>query len=136
MQGGKADPSGYVSAGDGSLALDPAPMLRVLLDGIVAGIDTCELAYALHVELARMTAKVASALASQTGVRTAALSGGVFMNRILLEEVHRRLAAAGLKVLIPSTVPVNDGCIAYGQAAIACARISRGFRDHELIESA
>ncbi|WP_102372812.1 carbamoyltransferase HypF [Enorma phocaeensis] len=133
---GKSDPSGCCSASDGVLALDPAPMLRLLLDGLVAGIDTCELAYALHVELARMTAEAASALASQTGVRTAALSGGVFMNRILLEEVRRRLAATGLKVLIPSTVPVNDGCIAYGQAAIACARISRGSRDRELDESA
>lgn len=111
-------------------------MLRLLLDGLVAGVDTCELAYALHVELARMTAEAASALASQTGVRTAALSGGVFMNRILLEEVRRRLAATGLEVLIPSTVPVNDGCIAYGQAAIACARISRGSRDRELDEPA
>ena len=54
-----------------------------------------------------------------------ALSGGVFMNRLLLQLLTRELKSMGLTVLIPQTVPVNDGCIAYGQAAVASARLAQ-----------
>ena len=47
------------------------------------------------------------------------LSGGVFQNRLLLESVADALAGAGLRVLVPERLPVNDGGIAYGQAAVA-----------------
>ena len=56
---------------------------------------------------------------------TVALSGGVFMNRLLLQLLARELKSAGLTVLVPHTVPVNDGCIAYGQAAVASARLAQ-----------
>jgi hydrogenase maturation protein HypF len=51
------------------------------------------------------------------------LSGGVFANRRLLQETAAGLVAAGLRVLIPERLPMNDGGIAYGQAAVAAARM-------------
>ena len=47
------------------------------------------------------------------------------MNRLLLQLLTHELKDAGLAVLVPHTVPVNDGCIAYGQAAIARARLAQ-----------
>ena len=41
------------------------------------------------------------------------------MNRLLLGEALQRLRAEGLRPLVPGAVPVNDGCIAFGQAAQA-----------------
>jgi hydrogenase maturation protein HypF len=60
---------------------------------------------------------------SETGPRfdTIALSGGCFHNRILLEEVLRRLEVQGFNVLTHSNVPAGDGGLALGQAAIAAA---------------
>ena len=58
-------------------------------------------------------------------ISTVALSGGVFMNRLLLQLLTRELKSAGLTVLVPQTVPVNDGCIAYGQAAVARTRLAQ-----------
>jgi hydrogenase maturation protein HypF len=58
-------------------------------------------------------------------VATAVLSGGVFQNRLLLTRTARALAREGLRVLIPRALPPNDGAIAYGQAAVAAARLSR-----------
>jgi hydrogenase maturation protein HypF len=49
------------------------------------------------------------------------LSGGVFQNRRLLEAVAAGLERAGLRALVPERLPVNDGGIAYGQAAVAAA---------------
>ena len=40
-------------------------------------------------------------------------------------KLARELKSMGLTVLIPQTVPVNDGCIAYGQAAVASARLAQ-----------
>jgi hydrogenase maturation protein HypF len=45
----------------------------------------------------------------------------VFQNRLLVEDAAERLRRLGLRVLLPSQLPPNDGGIAYGQAAIAAA---------------
>jgi hydrogenase maturation protein HypF len=55
-------------------------------------------------------------------VRTVALSGGVFQNKVLLEQVTMRLGQAGFQVLTHRLVPSNDGGLALGQVAIAAAR--------------
>ena len=55
------------------------------------------------------------------GISKAALSGGVFQNRLLLELTVKRLRAAGLTVLLHSLTPPNDGGIALGQAVFAMA---------------
>ncbi len=47
----------------------------------------------------------------------------MFQNRRLLESVSAGLAGAGLRVLVPQRLPVNDGGIAYGQAAVAAATL-------------
>jgi hydrogenase maturation protein HypF len=49
----------------------------------------------------------------------------VFQNRRLLEAVAARLDRAGLRVLVPSQLPPNDGGISFGQAAIAAAATGR-----------
>ena len=51
------------------------------------------------------------------------LSGGVFQNRRLLESTVALLRDAGLRVLTPERLPPNDGGIAYGQVAVAAARL-------------
>jgi hydrogenase maturation protein HypF len=54
---------------------------------------------------------------------TVALSGGCFQNRILFEEVSRRLESEGFTVLSHAQVPANDGGLALGQAAIGAAHL-------------
>lgn len=105
--------------------LNSRPLFEALLEGTRAGVPAGKLALDFHVTIARASARIASEICVREGLDTVALSGGVFMNRLLLQLLTRNLKDAGLTVLIPQTVPVNDGCIAYGQAAIARARLAQ-----------
>lgn len=111
--------------GDGSPILDPQPLFEALLNGIDAGTSVDRLALGFHIAIARASARIASEICAREGIDTVALSGGVFMNRLLLRLLTRELKDAGLAALVPRTVPVNDGCIAYGQAAVARARLAQ-----------
>ena len=76
-------------------------------------------AYAAHVAIADAASRMAAHGAGCTSQRTIALSGGVFMNRILTDLLVPRLERIKLKVLPHRDVPPNDGCIALGQAIVA-----------------
>lgn len=107
------------------LVLDPSSLFKALLEGIRAGVPADKLALGFHVAVTRSSARIAREICTREGIDTVALSGGVFMNRLLLQLLARELKSAGLTVLVPHTVPVNDGCIAYGQAAVASARLAQ-----------
>lgn len=100
-------------------AINVRPLLVELLDGMAHGAPVEQLAWTAHRAIIDITAKTAIGISRATGVRTVALSGGVFMNRLLLEGVSSALEHEGLTVLTPRDLPLNDGCIAYGQAAVA-----------------
>lgn len=123
------DNAGYFASGpswlDGPYVLDQKALFEALLGGIEAGAPADRLALDFHVAVARSSARIAREICAREGIDTVALSGGVFMNRLLLQLLTRKLKDAGLTVLIPQTVPVNDGCIAYGQAAVASARLAQ-----------
>ena len=123
------DSAGYSASDpswlDGPDVLDQKALFEALLGGIEAGASADRLALDFHVAVARSSARIASEICVHEGIDTVALSGGVFMNRLLLQLLTRELKSAGLTVLVPHTVPVNDGCIAYGQAAVASARLAQ-----------
>ena len=105
--------------------LNSRPLFEALLEGIGAGVPAGRLALDFHVAVARASARNANEVCAREALDTVALSGGVFMNRLLLQLLSRELKSMGLTVLVPHSVPVNDGCIAYGQAAIARAHLAQ-----------
>ncbi|MFQ5924602.1 MAG: carbamoyltransferase HypF [Dehalococcoidia bacterium] len=72
-----------------------------------------------HHTIARMAREMCRLISRETGLRTVALSGGVFQNRLLLRLTADALEKEGFTVLTHSLVPTNDGGISLGQAAIA-----------------
>ena len=81
--------------------------------------DPRVLAYRFHLGLAELAAGACARGRKETGVKTAALSGGVFQNLLLLELTKARLEDLGFRVLIHSLIPPNDGGLALGQAVAA-----------------
>lgn len=110
---------------DACHVLNSRSLIEALLEGIETGISVNRLALDFNVTIARASARIASETCAREGLDTVALSGGVFMNRLLLQLLTHELKDTGLAVLVPHSVPVNDGCIAYGQAAIARARLAQ-----------
>lgn len=113
------------AASDSPFVLDPKPLFEALLSRIETGESADRLALGFHIAITHATTHVACEICEREGLDTVALSGGVFMNRLLLQLLTHELKDAGLAVLVPHAVPVNDGCIAYGQAAIARARLAQ-----------
>ena len=105
--------------------LNSRPLFEALLEGIRTGVPAGKLALDFHVTIARASARIASEICAREDLDTVVLSGGVFMNRLLLRLLTHELKDASLAVLVPRSVPVNDGCIAYGQAAIARAHLAQ-----------
>lgn len=101
---------------------DAAPTFRALLDDREAGVEVGVIALRFHEAFAGAVLTAAELVRTLYGIETVALSGGVFMNRFLVEESLARLGAAGFTVAVNGNLPPNDGCISFGQAVVACAR--------------
>jgi hydrogenase maturation protein HypF len=114
-----------VHESDGTLVLDPLPLLDALGAAAARGDDTATLAARFHESVARTAAAAAAAVCDRHGIRIVALGGGVFQNARLLSSVTRRLRAAGINVLRPRALGPNDGAISYGQAAVAAAILAK-----------
>ncbi len=108
---------------DAPLVIDPRETIRAVAADVRAGAPAGVIARRFHRAIALATVQACTTLAAAHGTEVVVLSGGVFQSRLLLESVWGALAAAGLRVLVPERLPVNDGGIAYGQAAVAAARL-------------
>jgi hydrogenase maturation protein HypF len=103
--------------------LDARPLLAAIVDDRLAGRDCREIAAAFHAAIAAATVEQIVQLAEQYQLRYIACSGGVFQNELLWRLIAERLAEhPELRLITNSAVPVNDGGIALGQAAIASLR--------------
>ena len=99
--------------------IDPRPTIAAVARDVAAGVPVGMIASRFHTAVCEATVRTCARVAAGHGTDRIVLSGGVFQNRRLLESVSAGLNAAGLRVLVPERLPVNDGGIAYGQAAIA-----------------
>ena len=100
-------------------------LFSMLLQKRLRGEDPEKLAWLFHVLLADLVVEACARVSRETGIRTAALTGGCYQNRLLLTLTEDGLVEKGLEVLIHHLVPPNDGGIALGQAAAAMVRMQR-----------
>ena len=110
------------TAQDTSVVLfDAAPVFAALLDDLAAGVPVVVIARRFHDAFVQAVVTAAELVRGLYEIDTLALSGGVFMNRYLLEHALSALEAAGFTVAVNRDLPPNDGCISFGQAVVAWA---------------
>jgi hydrogenase maturation protein HypF len=104
------------------LQIDTRPLFVQLAAERRLGYDPAVMGRRFHLTLAEIVSQVCSRLRERTGLEVVALSGGVFLNVLLTNEVTARLANHGFRVFRHHRVPPGDGGLSLGQIAIAAAR--------------
>jgi hydrogenase maturation protein HypF len=79
-----------------------------------------------HRTMAEIILETCRLISRQSGLKTVALSGGVFQNRLLFNLALDILEKEGFRVLSHQMVPCNDGGISLGQAVIANHKMNNG----------
>ncbi len=102
---------------------DTGDIFKLLALQKLEGMDSCMLAYAFHEMLSDWAAENAYRAGVSEGMDTVALSGGCFQNTLFLKLVKEKIKKRGMKVLVHSMIPVNDGGIAPGQAYHAACKM-------------
>ncbi len=105
--------------------IEPLGMWQALLGDLILQTPVAVISARFHKGLAivitRMVDKLSRFESPDEPIKTVALTGGVFQNRVLLEQVVTRLQQQDFNVLTHRYVPANDGGLSLGQAAVAAA---------------
>lgn len=105
----------------GTIDIPTGPIIRQVVGDMTKGISPAVISQKFHMTLIRLFSRICGDIRRETGVNTAALSGGVFQNTTLLSGMIDSLENKGFDVFSNSLVPVNDGGISLGQAMVAAA---------------
>jgi len=108
----------YKDKDDGQIIADFAPCVREIHALRAAGEDCGALAWRFHLTVCRMIIEVCTQLKNVLNICKVALGGGVFANRLLIENAEPMLRKAGFNVYRNLRVPAGDGGISLGQAYI------------------
>jgi len=98
--------------------VDPRPIVRGVVEDLLAGRAAATISARFHNTLAATTVEIARAARGEMPV---VLSGGCFANARLTESIFEGL---GTRVFMNRKVPPGDGGIALGQVLIANARVA------------
>jgi len=108
-----------LTPGTGTFTVDFRLMITAIIKDSDAGKTPALMARRFHDTLAAATAETCTLISRESGVKRVVLSGGVFQNRLLTENICHLLSGKGLQVFTHRLVPPNDGGLALGQAAVA-----------------
>ena len=105
--------------------IDTSPLIRAVAADRRNGHNAGEISRRFHRTMADLIVTVCARLRENTAVNDVVLSGGVFMNALLMRTAVQRLTEMGFSVYRHHKVPPNDGGLCLGQLAIAAERLRR-----------
>ena len=95
-----------------------SPVFGAAAESVKLGMPVREISRMFHRSLVNLLLDITAKASETSGLKTVALSGGVFQNALLFETLAGELEHAGYRVLSHSLVPSNDGGLSLGQAVI------------------
>jgi hydrogenase maturation protein HypF len=113
-----------LDTGDELWEIDTRPLFQALISHVKAGKSSGEMAGRFHLSLAKAIIETCGRISSETGLRSVALSGGVFQNQRLTLMVTEALEKMGFSCYVHRRVPCNDGGLSLGQAVAAARRFA------------
>ncbi|MDZ4719230.1 MAG: carbamoyltransferase HypF, partial [Roseiflexaceae bacterium] len=122
----EAQPYPFKLTNETPFQIEVGPMIEAIVDDLRYVVDPGIIAGRFHATVAAFLVAACQRIRAASGIERVALSGGVFQNRLLLENLTSLLAQDGFRVYAQRRVPTNDGGLSLGQAAVASERIARG----------
>lgn len=101
------------------IVVNVGPMIHKIVQDIGSGKTKSYIACKFHNTLVQYALEVCQRVRKSRGLGSVALSGGVFQNKYLTEKLVALLEEKEFTVYRHKAVPPNDGCISFGQAAVA-----------------
>jgi hydrogenase maturation protein HypF len=95
------------------------PLFEKILTDLHANLPQSTISAKFHNAIIRLALEVSTQLRSQTGINYVAISGGVWQNKQLINNIIPALEKAGFIPLWHHQVPANDGGVALGQLLTA-----------------
>ncbi len=102
--------------------LDFRPLLHAMAHDRLRGRDVREIARSFQSGVAQGLSDCIKQICRSAAIDTVVLSGGVFQNELLLQDLKDLLEPQSLRLWTNHAVPANDGGISLGQAALAAFR--------------
>ena len=99
------------------------PLFDWLLKDIRQHANVAEMSRKFHNGLALVLVDLAERIRDRTKLNRVCLSGGCFLNVLLLETMIAELRERSFEVYFHTEVPAGDGGISLGQAVIAAHRV-------------
>jgi hydrogenase maturation protein HypF len=99
--------------------IDPSPMIQSVVKDVRAGVGTARISAKFHNSISNVVVDICGKLRDAREISTVVLSGGVWQNMALSQQVVSRLRDVGFTTYVHRQAPTNDGGIALGQLAIA-----------------
>lgn len=106
------------------IVIDTRPLVAAILSDAERQVAPSIIASRFHAAVVNMIVRVCERIRAKTQLAAVVLSGGVFMNVLILEHATQRLESRGFRVFRHRSVPPNDGGLSLGQLAIAAARLA------------
>jgi len=94
------------------LIADWKPLLQILSDNQLSQSERSSI---FHRSLAQLILEQALLIREKYAIDSVSFAGGVFQNKLLVEQAVSLLQEQGFKVSIPTQLPVNDASISFGQ---------------------
>ena len=117
------DEAGSYPFGLGPDQVEVGSGIDALIRDVKHGIHASKISARFHNGLAEVIRTTVKKMNRETGIRTIALSGGVWQNLTLIGRTLSLLQTDGFTVYIHRQVPTNDGGLSLGQAVVAASRL-------------
>jgi hydrogenase maturation protein HypF len=108
-----------VRRANGCWEIGTRALFEAIIEDLVRNVTPETISRRFHNGLVAVLARLACLLREESSLNRVCLSGGVFHNALVLEQLVRDLDAAGFEVFTHAQVPAGDGGLSLGQAVIA-----------------
>ncbi|MBU1196192.1 MAG: carbamoyltransferase HypF [Proteobacteria bacterium] len=106
--------------------MDMLPCIRQIITDLRKKQPENRISLKFHQTLVDLFSKTAVQICQETGIHKVVLSGGVFNNDIILQNMIHKLTALEFEVFTHTQVPTGDGGICLGQVMVAAALEENG----------